>query len=86
MENHEKGPERHSDRPRIMTNVLPLEVSSHMLEGERDGGEMLLVGFGGEKRETSQYKSSLADPTFLRTGGLSAVHGWTVRQCTQNPV
>ena len=48
MENHEKGPGMRSDRPRITTNVLPLEVSSHMLDGKRDGGEMLLVGFGGE--------------------------------------
>ena len=86
MENHEKGPGMRSDRLGITTNVLPLEVSSHVLEGERDGGEMLLVGFGGEKRETSQYKSSLADPTILCTGGSSAVHGRTVRQCIQNPV
>ena len=49
----EKGPGMRSDRPGIMTNGLPLEGSSHVLERERR--ELLLhVGglVGGGGRDT----------------------------------
>ena len=57
MESCKKSPGMRSDRPGTTTNVLPLEGSSHVLEGERDGGERLLVGFGGVN-ETCAYKST----------------------------
>ena len=47
MESCKKSPGMRSGRPGTMTNFHPLEGSSHVLEGKRDGGERLLVGFGG---------------------------------------
>ena len=79
MENLEKGSGMHSDRPRITTNGLPLEGSSHVLERERRELLLEVVGLvGGEERDIP-YKSSLATPPVLRRRGLSAIPWRTVR-------
>jgi hypothetical protein len=79
MENHEKSPGMYSDRPEITPNVLPLDGSSHVLERDREGGEMLLVGLCGGRKGTHLYESIPADPTALRRRGLSAISRQTVR-------
>ena len=55
-----------SDRPGITPKVLPLESFFHVLERESDGFWMVCVRFGGREKGITHYKSSLADPTFLR--------------------
>ena len=69
-----------SNRPGTTPKVFPLDGSFHMLERERNGYGGLCGRFGGGEKETTPYKSSLADPSFLRAGRLSAVHGRTVRR------
>ena len=44
---------------------------------------MVWVGLVEKEKEIAHYKSRLADPTTLRTGGPSAVLGRTVRRRTQ---
>ena len=48
----EKGPGMRSDRPGIMTNGLPLEGSSHVLERERRELLLHVGGLVGGERDT----------------------------------
>ena len=66
MENHKKGPGMRSDCPGTTPKVLPLESFFHMLERESDGFWMVCVQFSGREKGITRYKSSLANPTFLR--------------------
>jgi len=62
MENLEKGPGMHLDRPGTTTNVLSLEGSSHVLKRERR--ELLggCVRIGGGRRKGHSYISQIWPP------------------------
>ena len=79
MYNLEKSPGMFSDRPGTTPKSLDLVISPTCLrEKEREPfGDV--CGLVGVVRGTSNYKSSLADPTFLSSRGLSAVSWRTVR-------
>ena len=75
----EKSPGMFSDRPGITPKSLDLVVSPTCLrEKERELFDYV-CGLVEESERDNQYKSSLADPTFLSSRGLSAVLWRTVR-------
>ena len=79
MYNLEKSPGMFSDRPGITPKSLDLVVSPTCLrEKERELFDVVCGLVEGSERDI-QYKSSLADPTFLSNRGLSAVLWRTVR-------
>ena len=72
MYNLEKSPGIFSDRPGITPKSLDLVVSPTCLrEKERELLDDVCGLVGGCERDI-HYKSSLADPTFLSSRGLSA--------------
>ena len=79
MHNLEKSPDMFSDHLGITSKSLDLVVSPHVLERERKSFlDDVCSLVGGCERDT-HYKSSLADPTFLSSSGLSAISWRTVR-------
>ena len=79
MHNLEKSPGMFSDRPGITPKILDLVVSPTCLrEKERELFDYV-CGLVEESERNNQYKSSLADPTFLSIRGLSAIYRRTVR-------
>ena len=79
MHNLEKSPEMCSDRLGTTPKSLDLVVSPTCLrEKKRELLDEECGLVGGSERNT-HYKSSLADPTILSSGGLSAVSGRTIR-------
>ena len=79
MHNLEKSPGMFSDRPGTTPKRLDLVVSPTCLrERERELFDYV-CGLMEESERDIQYKSSLADPTFLSTRGLSAKIWRTVR-------
>jgi len=72
MHNLEKSPEMFSDHPGITPKSLDLVVSPTCLrEKERELFDDVCGLVGGCERDI-HYKSSLADPAFLSSRGLSA--------------
>ena len=67
-----------SDRPGIMTNVLPLDSFLHMLEKKR-WLWMVLARFGGRRKRLDHITPRVAGPTILRRRGPSATSRRTVR-------
>ena len=83
MHNLEKSPGMFSDRPGTTPKSLDLVVSPTCLrkkERERAFWDDVCGLVGGCERD-NHYKSSLADPTFLSSRGLSAEPWRTVRIC-----
>ena len=79
MYNLEKSPEMLSDRPGTTPKSLDLVVSPTCLrEKERELLDVVCGLVEGSERDI-QYKSSLADPTFLSIRGLFAISWRTVR-------
>ena len=80
MHNLEKSPGMFSDRPGTTPKKsLDLVVSPTCLrEKERELFDYV-CGLVEESERDNQYKSSLADPTFLSIRGLSAISWRTVR-------
>ena len=75
----EKSPGMCSDRPGTTPKSLDLVVSPTCLrEKERELFDYV-CGLVEESERDTPYKSSLADPTFLRRRGLSAIPGRIVR-------
>ena len=80
MENHEKSPGMCSDRPGTTPKIFDLVVSPTCLrEKERESFWMFVCGLVEGSERDIQYNSSLADPTFLSSRGLSAISRRTVR-------
>ena len=76
----EKSPGMCSDRPGTTPKRLDLVVSPTCLrEKERESIWMFVCGLVEGSEMDIQYKSSLADPTFLSSRGLSAIYRRTVR-------
>ena len=76
----EKSPGMCSDRPGTTPKGLDLVVSPTCLrEKERETFLMFVCGLVEGCERDIQYKSSLADPTFLSSRGLSAIYRRTVR-------
>ena len=74
----EKSPGMFSDRPGITPKSLDLVVSPTCLrEKERELFDYV-CGLVEESERDNQYKSSLADPTFLSSRGLSAIYRRTI--------
>ena len=81
MHNLEKSPGMCSDRPGTTPKRLDLVVSPTCLrEKERESLLEDMCGLVGESERDIQFKSSLADPTFLSSRGLSAISWRTVRR------
>ena len=79
MHKLEKSPGMFSDRPGTTPKSLDLVVSPTCLrEKERELLDVVCGLVEGSERDI-QYKSSLADPTFLSSRGLSAISRRTVR-------
>ena len=79
MHKLEKSPGMFSDRPGTTPKSLDLVVSPTCLrEKERELLDVVCGLVEGSERDI-QYKSSLADPTFLSSRGLSAISQRTVR-------
>ena len=57
MENHEKGPGKHWDRPGITPNNLDLDVSPTCLREKEMVERDLLVGFGGRRKRPMTISS-----------------------------
>ena len=79
MHNLEKSPGMFSDRPGITPKSLDLVVSPTCLREKYRELFDYVCGLVEESERDNQYKSSLADPTFLSSRGLSAVLWRTVR-------
>ena len=78
MHNLENSPGMLSDRPGTTPKRLDLVVSPTCLrEKEREPFDYV-CGLMEESERDIQYKSSLADPTFLSIRGLSAISWRTV--------
>ena len=71
MHNLEKSPGMCSDRPGTTPKSLDLVVSSTCLR-ERESFWLFVCGLVERSERDIQYKSSLADPTFLFIRRLSA--------------
>ena len=80
MHNLEKSPGMFSDRPGTTPKRLDLVVSLTCLREKEREPFGICVRFGGGSERDIQYKSSLADPTFLSSRGLSAISWRTVRR------
>ena len=79
MENHEKGPRMRSDRLRITTNTLDLEVST-TCSREKERELLDVCGrFGGEEKGFGHISPRVAGPTILRRRRPSATSRRTVR-------
>ena len=76
MHNLEKSPGMCSDRSGTTPKSLDLIVSPTCL---RESLFDYVCGLVEESERDNQYKSSLADPTFLSSRGLSAISWRTVR-------
>ena len=79
MHNLEKSPGMFSDRPGISPKILNLVVSPTCLREKERDLLMFVCGLVEGCERDIQYKSSLADPTFLSSRGLSAISRRTVR-------
>ena len=80
MHNLEKSPGMFSDRPGTTPKRFDLVVSPTCLREKKREPFGGCVRFGGGSEMDIQYKSSLADPTFLSSRGLSAISWRTVRR------